>query len=690
MGDRAFAGYTFRERLLSGFFGDVFRGIEATGKEARILELGGPIAREAGLVAALVRYGADLNGFEHHNVVSTIAIGHAPDGALVVLNQAINDAISLRELLVSAPGGKFPVGIALAVADGLLRGLAHTHEQGFVHGAIHPRSVVIDKFALIKLHDFAIARAVLELAVDFGDLHDTYRGYLAPEILEGEVASKATDIYAVGAIMYTMLAGAPIEDGKPGRLAATTSIRRLVMRAVDPDPGRRFSDGVALQAAFDEAVDGDECPIAMPSDLFDYVEEARNVKDIFVAAETPVAKLMGSVTALANGGALDDALAAANDSLLSVLGGDSIADAPADDAPADDAPTDDAPTDDADEIEDDSQLTQVDDLLDDVEQRDPIAELIELERSSPRSGRDVRDDVTPLPPPLAEHEIPGSVTRDPHLFVDSEIRSVVARAADAVDELEAEDGQGESSVIVDSSLALGRAKTPPWVWAVATLSALVGLVLLLYTQTDIFHPERAQAKREAAERKHKEAERRLRAEQKQGGNIIVEADQDGAAVWLLLGRTPVDSMPLPITHPHQLRFEREGYVGEDMIVKASHWTGDRASIRRTMLGGQGGLPAWPPPIPEAAKQDFEAGKRLGVIHLESTPPGAQVWLLVGYTPEVRLTDFEAGAAYEFKVLKDGHRPGVAVIHAADWELDPVGNPSLLRSTLVKIVELQPL
>ena len=675
MGDRVFAGYTFRERLLSGFFGDVFRGIESTGKEARILELCPAVAGEAGLVAALVRYAADLSGFEHHNVVSTIAIGHTPDRSLVVLSQAINDAISLRDLLISAPGGKLPVGVAMAIADGLLRGLAHTHRQGLIHGGLHPRSVVIDKYALIKLHDFAIARAVLELAVDFGDLHDTYRGYLAPEIFAGELPSAATDVYAVGAIMYTMLAGAPIEDGKPGRLAATTSIRRLVMRAVDPDPGRRFGDGVALHAAFDAAVDGDECPIAMPSDLFDYVEEARNVKDIFVAAETPLGKLMGSSAAAVRNGGLDDALAAASDSLMSVLGGN-IAD---------------APTDDDEEVGGDSQLTQVDDLLDDVDPIDPIADLIELERTPMPARGATRDDATPLPPPLAEHEIPGSVTRDPHLFVDSEIRSVVARAADAVDELEAEeDAQRAASVIVDSSLVLGRAKTPTWVWALATATVLVGLLLLVYTQTDVFHPERARAKREAAERKHKEAERRLRAEQKQAGNIMVEANEDGAAVWLLLGRTPVDSMLLPTAQPHQLRFEREGYVGEDMIVKASHWTGDRASIRRSLTGGQGSLPAWPPPIPEAAKQGFEAGKQLGLIHLESTPPGAQVWLLVGYTPEVRLTDFEAGVAYEFKILKDGRRPGVAVIHAADWQLDPVGNPSLLRSTLVKMVELQPL
>jgi hypothetical protein len=307
------------------------------------------------------------------------------------------------------------------------------------------------------------------------------------------------------------------------------------------------------------------------------------------------------------------------------------------------------------------------------------------------------DGDTPLPPPLAEHEIPGSITREAEDFLsgDSKIKPVVKRAVDAVEELEAEQEREERARArpIETGVPYPERRIPAWFWFIATAFVLGALFLILYTQTDVFHPERARAKEERAEREQKAYERRLYAQQKKGGNILIKASQDGAAAWLLLGRTPVDTMPLPLDSPHQLRFEREGYVGQDMVVKASHWTGDRASIHRTLVTAEADdepLPAGPPPVPESARNGFPETKKLGILRLESTLPGVQVWLLVGYTPEVRMTDFEAGADYEFKVLKDGFRPGVAVIHAADWQLDPEGDPRLMRSTILKTVNLEPL
>ncbi len=710
VGDRTFAGYAFRERLEAGYFGEVYRGIETTGKEARLLSVCPAVARQPGLAAALERYGLELEGFEHLNVVATRAVGELPDGSLVVVNEAVNDPLSLRDLMLSAPGGKLPVGIALSISEGILVGLAQAHGRGLIHGGLHPRSVLIDKFALVKLADFAVSRTTLELALEWADLEVSYRGYLAPELAQVAVASPAADVYAVGAIMYTMLAGGPLEQGKPGRLAATTSIRRLVTRAIDDEPTGRFADAVEMKRAFDEAIEADGSPIALPSDLFDYVEEARNVKEIFVARERDLASILDRAPAPAPPPApppaeksdraadpldpLDAAFAGLEDDepvadplapLLGELGLPSLDEG----APVDE---------DEEPIGEDSQLTQVDDLLDNIDARDPISEMIELEREdqptvSVRSELD--DEATPLPAPMADHEIPGSFTRQADQPPGATARPVVKRAADAIAELEAEQEREEREAVswvdtgTEDEIAVPPRKLPPWTWMAMTGFALVVLLLLVYTQTDVFHPERAQAKREAAERRHKEAERKLRAEQKKGGNIIVDCNQDGAAVWLLLGRTPVDSMPLPTNTPHQLRFEREGYVGEDMVVKASNWTGDRATITRTLRDGKSTMPAWPPPLPESAKQGFSSEPKLGVIHLETTPPGVQVWLLVGYTPEVRLTDFEAGIEYEFKVRKDGFRPGVAVIHAADWQLDPLGNPTLYRGTIVKRVDLEP-
>ncbi len=355
--------------------------------------------------------------------------------------------------------------------------------------------------------------------------------------------------------------------------------------------------------------------------------------------------------------------------------------------------------------EDDSQVTQVDDVFDGIDQRDPISAILALEEDDlPQQHKRIPssqdEEATPLPPPMAEHEQPGSVTREAQdvLRGTGKSKPVVTRAAAAIDELEEEQDREEKArkELVDKAdttapvpLPPGRRSIPASIWIAATGFALLALFVILWTQTDVFHPERAREKEEARDRKQRAEFRRRTAEQKKGGNIEIAANVDGAAVWMLLGRTPLDSMPLPVAIVHQLRFERDGYEPRDVMVLASHWTGDRAAVHVELEPGalENPMPAWPPPVPQEAQRAFVRDARLGVIHVESEPPGAQVWLLVGFTPDVRMSDFEAGVGYEFKVLKDGYRPGFVVIRPEDWRLDP-GDPTVLRAAVGKNVVLE--
>jgi hypothetical protein len=92
-------------------------------------------------------------------------------------------------------------------------------------------------------------------------------------------------------------------------------------------------------------------------------------------------------------------------------------------------------------------------------------------------------------------------------------------------------------------------------------------------------------------------------------------------------------------------------------------------------------PAAPPktPAPEATGK---AGR--GRIHIDSDPRGAQVYLLVGFTPQVRVTNLAADETHEFKVMLDGHVPAFAVVAATDF-MDPTGK---IRSEVQKSVVLR--
>ena len=149
-----------------------------------------------------------------------------------------------------------------------------------------------------------------------------------------------------------------------------------------------------------------------------------------------------------------------------------------------------------------------------------------------------------------------------------------------------------------------------------------------------------------------------------------------ASVWLKLGRTPVDSLALPTSMMHELRIEGlDGYEPLDTQVLPANWStsGDVrvANVVVPLTATPGGakgrrtatkLPAMPPKPP--AVTGFKEGR--GTLHIESTPRGAEVWLLVGVTNSAELSGIEAGVPYEFRVLKDGFRPAYISVSADDW------------------------
>jgi hypothetical protein len=345
----------------------------------------------------------------------------------------------------------------------------------------------------------------------------------------------------------------------------------------------------------------------------------------------------------------------------------------------------------------------VDDVMPHLDGRDPISELIEL-ADHDRSSSDVEleppdDDHTPLPPPQV-HES-GSFTRESRKILRGKAqRSVQQRAEDALLGLDDEEPEVAPApappavpiVLDETEFVSGRRSgVPGWVYLALSVVALGGMFFLIVTRADTCNPDRVEQRRKEREAEDLAKENRLRAAQERGAEIFVNANEPGAAVWLRLGRTPVDSMPLPAWHPHQLRLELDGFAHDDVIVSASHWTENRAAVARTLTPAAPDhvTPAWPPKIPDSATRDFPSTQRLGIVHVESTPAQAEAWLLVGYTNAVHLRDFAAGVKYEFKVLKQGFRPAFAIIEPDDWKVLRARDPSAMQFEITKQVELVP-
>lgn len=212
-----------------------------------------------------------------------------------------------------------------------------------------------------------------------------------------------------------------------------------------------------------------------------------------------------------------------------------------------------------------------------------------------------------------------------------------------------------------------KPRTLLWVGIISFVAA--GLGAVMYTQSDAFHPERDKTRAMVAEDEKERALAEHRRAQPVEGSFVVNASEPEAAVWLKLGRTPLESVAVSSSQVHYVRYELEGYKSVDEVIARAHWVGeggDQTAQQGVQLArGTRRLPSFPPE-PAVRPAPGPAGK--GPMVLSSKPPGAEVWLLIGFTPDVRFTGAQVGRRYQLKVLKDGRRPAFASIDERDWML----------------------
>ena len=166
------------------------------------------------------------------------------------------------------------VGIACGLMRQVLDGLSYAHDNGVVHRDIKPRNVLVsqqDNGLKAKLADFGLAKNFLEAGLSRFSCENEIKGtlhFMAPEqVANSRYATPQSDLFSVGATLYTMITDRPIYDDSDRKASLNDILVRgpvpiesrvpevpaelsaLLRRALAYEPSRRFRNADELRDA---------------------------------------------------------------------------------------------------------------------------------------------------------------------------------------------------------------------------------------------------------------------------------------------------------------------------------------------------------------------------------------------------------------------------------------------------------
>jgi len=243
---------------------------ELLGRRVAVKTLHPELAHDDALRGRFRQEAVAAAGLSHPNIVATYDTGEDDGIAFIVME--LVEGESLRQLLDRRRVLDPPE--ACSIAHQVAAALDHAHRMGIVHRDIKPANVLVPREGAVKVTDFGIAKAAG--GGDFtrtGTVVGTAR-YLSPEQVQGQTADARTDVYALGLVLYEMLAGRPAYSGDtemataiarltgpPPPLELTRpgippAIAGVVEQALQPDPAHRIPSAAAFDEALHRALQG--------------------------------------------------------------------------------------------------------------------------------------------------------------------------------------------------------------------------------------------------------------------------------------------------------------------------------------------------------------------------------------------------------------------------------------------------
>ncbi len=237
---------------------------------------------EAGL--ARVRREARAMGRlgDHPHIVTVHDVGE-DNGQPYIVSQYMSGG-SVDNLLEQAPQHRLPIDQTLRLAHEITRALAHAHERGIIHRDLKPSNVWLTADGTAKLGDFGLAMALDRSRLTVEGMMVGTVTYMPPEQALGRTADARSDLYALGAMLYEMVAGRPpfLGDDAVAIISqhintppvapswhnpeVPRALEALILRLLAKAPEERPETASAVEDALRAIVTTAEAAIAPPAD----------------------------------------------------------------------------------------------------------------------------------------------------------------------------------------------------------------------------------------------------------------------------------------------------------------------------------------------------------------------------------------------------------------------------------------
>ncbi len=255
--------YEVTELLGKGGMGLVYRGRRVSGDFEQDVAIKFLRRQDPQLVRRMTEERQNLSALNHPNIAKIFDAGTTPDGSPYLVMEYI-EGQGLAQYLDQ---GQLTLNSKLQLFQSICQAVDYSHRNLIIHRDLKPSNVMVNDQGLPKVIDYGIAK---QLSLSGDEIEQTVTlqqawspNYASPEQVRGERLSTATDIYALGLILYRLLLGQDAQQAQELSLdkavglicrqspeipsgSIPRDLARIILKAVHKDPAQRYASAREL------------------------------------------------------------------------------------------------------------------------------------------------------------------------------------------------------------------------------------------------------------------------------------------------------------------------------------------------------------------------------------------------------------------------------------------------------------